>query len=308
MNPTTDPLQKIEEIISKGNTGIIIVPINASHDALAAATSLYLGLTKIGKNVSLACSQPVQNNNLVGADKIQNTLSASGNNLVISFPYSDGSIDKVDYNIQGDYFNIIVTPRPEFPKLNPNQVNYSYSGGTIDFIITVDASNLNALGEIYTNNQVQFQGRNIINIDRHLVNSFFGIANFVQKNISSTSELVLKALRTLRCQIDKDIATNLYSGITMATNNFTSYSVNAETFENAAYLLKLGALKKSVARNTQINQPRTINVSSLNPESPQFEHQAVKPIESVERLNQTEDKKTPQDWLKPKIFHGGGLV
>jgi phosphoesterase RecJ-like protein len=94
-------------------------------------------------------------------------------------------------------------------------------------------------------NQALFQGKNIINIDRHLTNGFYGTVNYVNKTSSSTAELVFKTLQNLSCEIDKDMATNLYVGISSATNNFTSYSVNAETFETIAQLLKLGAVKKN---------------------------------------------------------------
>ena len=105
--------------------------------------------------------------------------------------------------------------------------------------------NLNSAGPLYADNQAMFQGKNIINIDRHLTNGFFGTINFVNKTSSSTSELALKTLQALQVELDRDIATNLYAGISAATNNFTAYSVNAETFETIATLLKAGAMKKS---------------------------------------------------------------
>ena len=74
---------------------------------------------------------------------------------------------------------------------------------------------------------------------------FSGPINFVNKTSSSTSELALKTLQALQIELDRDIATNLYAGISTATNNFTAYSVNAETFETIATLLKAGAMKKS---------------------------------------------------------------
>ncbi len=303
-------LIRIEEIINKGNTGAIILPVNPSTDAVAAATTLYLGLSKLGKNVTLVCSTPIQDK-IISTDKIKSTLATAGDNLVISFPYTDGSIDKVDYNIQGNFFNLIIIPRPGYPKLNPNQVQYSYTGGVIDFIITIDSPNLNSLGQIYIDNQSQFQGKDIINIDRHITNSFFGTVNFVNKTSSSTCELVFKILKVLNCEIDKDMATNLYAGISTVTNNFTSYSVTAETFETVANLLKLGALKKTIQKSSPVFQPRRQPLHSSSTAQPQqnnFEKQATKPIETVEKESQNKEGTTPQDWLKPKIFRGGGLI
>ncbi len=304
MNPNANSLSRIHEIISKGLAGAIVVPTNASVDALAAATSLYLGLNKLGKSISLAAANEVNAPEIAAADKFQSNLVSSGNNLIISFPYSDGSIDKVDYNIQGNFFNLIITPRANYPKLDPSQVKYSYTGGNLDFIIAIDAPNLNSLGAIYADNQDKFQGKDIINIDRHLTNSFYGSANYVNKTASSISEMVFKILQDLGIEIDKEIATNLYLGITSATNNFSSYSVNADTFETVAQLMRLGAVKKTAKKPTFPGFSNPGNLSVAPSQSANKEIRSEKPIEVIEK--EPKQEPPPQDWLKPKIFHGGG--
>lgn len=305
MNNHQNTLNRISEILNKSKSGIITVPLNPTVDALAASTSIYLALIKAGKSVSLASSTKPETD-LTAGDKFQTTIGAEGDSLMISFPYTDGAIDKVDYNIQGESFNLIITPRQGYPKLNPNQVNYSYTGGTIDFIIVIDSPTLNNLGSIYSDNQNQFIGHDIINIDRHLTNAYFGTVNFVDKTISSTSELVLRILQTLKLEIDRDIATNLYAGIAASTNNFTSYSTNANTFENIATLLRMGAVKKTFKRPTPTINPPIIN-SYSRPES-----QPITPIKKVEKEKNPSDQqfegKKPQDWLKPKIFKNSGLI
>lgn len=301
MFPNNNNLVKIADIINKGASGLIILCANPSVDAVASATSLYISLNKMGKSVGLACSTPVESD-LVASDKIQPSLTTSGENLVISFPYSDGAIDKVDYNIQGNFFNLTIIPRPGSQKIDPGQVRYSYSGGSIDFIITIDVPNLNSLGNIYTNFQNEFQGKNIVNIDRHLTNGYFGTVNFVNKSSSSTSEMILKIIRGLNSEIDREVATNLYTGLVAATNNFTSYSVNADTFQAASELLKMGAQKKAFKPAVKsINQPPLKQTIS-------FEKPVAKPIGTIEKEPQTQEGNTPQDWLKPKIFKGSGLI
>lgn len=239
-------LSQIKELITKNNAGIIALPAKATPDAIAAGTSMYLALTKLGKAVTLVSSE-IPQSDLVGADKIQNSLTTGGNNLVVSFPYTEGSIDKVDYKIENERFNLIIAPREGHEKLQPKDVQFSYTGGKIDFIITIDTPNLNALGEIYQKNENKFSGKNIINIDRHLINNNYGTINMVVKTSSSTSELVYHTLRTLGVDIDRDIATNLYYGIATATNVFSSYSVNADTFEAVSQLLRAGAVRKPIA-------------------------------------------------------------
>lgn len=316
MNTTNNDLSRLHEIVEKSQAGAIVLTVNPSMDALAAATSIYLGLVKAGKNVSLVCEMSPKCD-LVATDKIQQEFTTSGDNLVISFPYVEGSIDKVDYNIQGEIFNLIVTPRAGQPKLEPQKVKYSYSGGSVDFIITIDAPNLHSLGRISSENKSQFQGKTIINIDRHLVNDFFGTVNMVNKTSSSTSELAFQFLREIDVEIDKDMATNLYAGLLSATNNFTSYSVNADTFETAAALLKLGAIKKPLKNQSQPIPPPSKKQFVGQQQPPKKTYvgvshsgeQQLKPIEEVEReeSKDTSDQQT-QNWLKPKIFRGTGLI
>jgi len=294
---------RINQIVSQKISGAITLPTNPSIDAVASSTALYLSLIKLSKNVSLSCSNKV-NYGLTGADKIQKNLSVLGDSLMISFPYKDGSIDKIDYKIEGENFNLIITPRPGFSKLDSSKVSYSYTGGKLEFIFVLDSPTLTSLGDLYQNNQNQFQGVEIINVDRHLTNSNFGTINYVNKTASSLSEMVFLLIKNLGVELDKDIATNLYTGLVSATNNFSSYSVNAQTFETAASLLKMGAVKKIVRKPSGINQINTFNSPNFNQKPFEF-----KPIESVEKEpKQTQTQETPDDWLKPKIFKGGGLI
>lgn len=267
MNPQQQPqnidreLNLISELITKNNSGIIAIPAKPTPDAIAAGTALYMALTKMGKTVSLICAQAPETD-ISGADKITTSINTGGNNLVVSFPYKEGAIDKVDYNIQNGKFNLIIIPREGQSKLNPKDVDFSYSGGKIEFIITVDTPNLNSLGDIYTKNQSTFDGKNIVNIDRHLINNNFGTINLVVKSAAATSELVLKVLQNMKVQLDKDIATNLYAGIVAATNNFSSYSVNADTFETVADLLRAGAIKKPLRQFARPGMPQMNGINS----------------------------------------------
>lgn len=247
-------LTQIKELISKNNSGIIVLPAKATLDAVAAGTSMYLALTRLGKTVTLIASETPQSD-MVGVDKIQNNLVTGGNNLVVSFPYTEGSIDKVDYKIEDERFNLIIAPREGHEKLQPKDVQFSYTGGKIEFIIAIDAPNLNALGEIYQKNENKFSGKNIVNIDRHLINNNYGTINMVVKTSSSTSELVYQVIRSIGVDMDRDMATNLYTGIATATNAFSSYSVNADTFETIAQLLRAGAVRRPMPQMARPGMP-----------------------------------------------------
>ncbi len=275
-------------LINKNNSFVICIGVNPPIDTISSALALYFGLTALGKNVNVCASAQIPPQlPLIGTDKIKNKLTQDGDSLVVSFPYVEGAIDKVTYTIENGYFNLLIQPKESIHKLNPSQVKYGYTGGKIDTLITIDVPSLNYLGEIYTSNQQEFAGKDIINIDRHVTNTQFGTVNLVQHTISSTSEIILHILQSLSVEITPPVATNLYTGIISATNNFTAYTVNASTFENSALLLKSGASKKQKAEPLN---------SSLRESS-------AMPEEFIEHKENNEDT-TPQDWLKPKIFKG----
>lgn len=373
MTDMQNQLKNIQDLLGRFKSGIIALQANPSYDGVAAATGLYLALTKMGKHMSIVCATKPQHD-LVGVDKIQQGLAAGGNHLVISFPYREGTIDKVDYNIASNTFNLIIIPNSETQKINPQDVKFSYTGGKVDFIITVDVPNLNSLGALYTENQNEFQGKNIINIDRHLINNNFGTINIVNKSISSTSELILNVMEGLNIEIDKDIATNIYNGMLAATNNFSSYSVNPTTFESAAKLMKQGAVKKQLPQmpgggmpngmpQRQPQQPGQFggfgggsamsspgpmdyeddfapiplggmppmrqHQNPMQPQNPPMQQQPMgqpqpqpmppqhnpqpMPMQNNGQQNpqngqpQQQQPKSPQDWLKPKLFGGNNL-
>lgn len=264
------------QVLTSKNLISICLPNNPTLDAVAAGTALYMGLSSLGKSVGLACDNPINPDfNLLHQDKAQNALIADGNDLVVSFPYQEGSVDKVTYNIDGNTFNLIIQPREGSARLDPNKVNFSYSGGKPEVIITMYAPTLNSLGRLYAAHADQFTGVDIINIDRHFTNGNFGTINVVDKKSPSMSEMALALLNELKVNIDQDIATNLYAGIAAATNNFTAHSVSAETFESIALLLKSGAVKKpALAMNRQIGSMNTIQSMSGMGQQP-FQQQPV---------------------------------
>lgn len=75
------------------------------------------------------------------------------------------------------------------------------------------------------------------NTDKDSINSNY---LFIDLNISSTCELVTELIKAFHVLISAKIATLLFSGIVLDTNNFT-VRANKKTFYNAYYLLNRGA-------------------------------------------------------------------
>jgi hypothetical protein len=341
--------ENIVSLLNSAQNILICVSKNAKLDSIASALALTLAISQQGKSVKV-CSETdtKEASRLPGSDKISNKLDLGGDILKVSFPYKEGALDKVTYNITDNNFNLLIEPRKGQAPLSSEGVKFSHTGGNVDLIITVDTPNLESLGDIYFENPDIFDREKIINIDRRFDNKKYGVENIIEKQFSSTSEIILNLIDTLRWNINPDIATNLYSGLISATNNFSSFSTNAQTFEAASFLVKNGAKKLAVTapgvqtppvRNMPSFNQRYTNPSSFNtPAVPSFGNQEdayqnqpiysntinqippqseenkpqAKPEQQTQQVKpeipDTEKKKPPKDWLKPKIFKSSDVV
>jgi len=81
----------------------------------------------------------------------------------------------------------------------------------------------------------------IINIDHHKTNEYFGNINIVDKNASSTCEIIYGMLKDVNYIITDKIAQCLLTGIISDTGNFTNAATNQKSFNIAAGLIWRGA-------------------------------------------------------------------
>src|SRR3989344_7951076 len=188
----------IKSVIDNSREILIATPRNPSMDSTASALSLYLSLSTLGKHVSVVSPSPmtVEFNQLVGVDKILNMVSNGGRNLVVSFPYQEGSIEKVSYNIENDVFHLVIEPREGYPTITPDKLSYAYGGGSFDTVFVIGSTTLNDLDGIYAQNPSLFQEKQVVNIDNNPANSRFGKVNMVDPNVSTISEMVLNMIST----------------------------------------------------------------------------------------------------------------
>jgi len=288
----------IEEALGSAQTFAVVLPKNLSQDKIAAALSLGLALKKVNKDVQVVCSTPmtVAYSSLVGVNRITNKLK--GKNLVVSFDYTNDSIEKVSYNIdeQGNKFNLVIQPKEGRPALNPQTVQYSYLGATADMIFVIGANRLEEIGDLYFSNKKFFEEGNVVNLDINQSNQQFGKTNFIKPDLASYCEFVALMLATLKIPVDEDIASNLLLGMETATNNFSLNRATPTTFEAVAFCLRAGARRP--LRKAQEFRPR-----------PQYKKNfSRRPTNQQNQNNQgkQEDKpvKPSPDWYKPKIYRG----
>lgn len=271
-SPDTNLVNSIAQILKEKKTIAVCLPVKASLDAVASGLALAFALEKIGKKAGVASSDltdPAYN--LVGQDEIQNTIVGDGDILVVSVPYKNGGVENVSYSIENEKLNIVIAPEAGRARIEPASVSFSYTGGKPDVIVTLYSQSLESLGDLYLKGKDQFTGVEIINIDRHLTNSNYGTINYVDTKSPSIAQMINEILRVMKVEMDHDIATNLYDALVDSTNNFTSYTVNAQAFRMAAFLLEKGASKRPVPGVNMhrpmsgVNMPGAMNSAPVPP-------------------------------------------
>src|SRR5258706_396295 len=136
--------QRVKELIAKNDKIGILVGKNPSLDQMAAALALHLGLKQLGKTSAIACPSEsiVANSSLVGIDKVKTELSGEGGDLVVSFPYREGEIEKVSYTLENGYLNIVVKATEEGLSFEQQDVLFKRSGGVPSLLFIVGTARI----------------------------------------------------------------------------------------------------------------------------------------------------------------------
>ncbi len=325
-------LQQIKDAIAKASNIGIVVGQNPTVDQMAAALALNISLNQANrKSVVASPTEPiVEISSLVGINKVQTSLGGEAGDLVVSFPYVEGEIEKVSYTLENDFLNIIVKAGEKGLSFDERDVKYTRGSGAVDLLVVVGTSRLSDLGELVSGDKIQ--NAKIINIDNSRENQGFGDIVIVSPEAASVSEVMGDLLLNLGFHIDRDTAQNLLNGITEATTNFQDPRSTALSFEIASLMMKSGAVRERDASVTsafspmsRTQAPRQLDRQPLEeklPEKPQrFQNEdfgaeeAVTPSQRIQRIQEDlqqqkdQDKdEAPIDWLSPKVYKGSSNV
>lgn len=316
-------------IDSWGNVAILIRS-NANVDKLAGGLSLYLALKKLGKKVSIATDTnlTVARTNLFGLGEVENilpqqkggdmTLTLEG--VVIDQGPDAGKVpalEKLDWYPEGKDLKLKFSVLPG-QRFEPSNVRVDYEDGGFDALIVVGCVSLADLGSIYTSNQGLFEQTTVVNIDSQPQNSKFGKINLVDSESFSVSEVASQVLENLGVALDGDLASNILSGVYMATNNLTR-GVGANTFLAVGRAMQAGGKvptqpsRPSTPSSAQVQAPRPqTQQAQPRPATQQPVQQSVKqsvPQPSVQQQTQVTPEviqTKPSPAVNPFLATGGG--
>ncbi|KKR77979.1 MAG: DHH family/DHHA1 domain protein [Candidatus Curtissbacteria bacterium GW2011_GWA1_40_9] len=301
--------------VTQAQNILIAVSKKSNLDGLASGLALYLALKKFNKNVTIIARAPTVSDArlLYGVGDIGKKIGSK--NLVIGINNAVKNVDKVTYNLTGEMLKIIVHALPGAEGVKQEDITYSEIYGKADLLISIGYNS-----ELDLNTEIEHEleidsNLFIINISREKPNTKFAQIEIIDHYSPSISETVTGFSQLLALPIDEDIAFNLYTGIASATQMFSPKLARPETLSTAAWLLKYGAGKASLAQGQKIMHPeerlsssvQTIMNTSQQDIVPRQKDSAqadseidTTPIEQVER-----EKQSQEDWLKPpKIYRG----
>lgn len=126
---------------------------------------------------------------------------------------------------------------PYIEELTTN--NKIWEESPFDLIIVLDSSDLDYAGiEDYI--EELDQKPDIINIDHHGTNTYFGDLNLVIDSASSTTHILYDFFKINKIKIDSHLATCLLTGLITDTDNFTNAATTVASLEIAGELVKKG--------------------------------------------------------------------
>ncbi len=311
-------VQQLKEAIANNENIGILIGKNYDLDSLAASLSLYLSLKSCGRKVDIASPKlaTVEVSSLVGIDQLRNVLAIEGGDLTVSFPYNEGEIDKVSYSIDNGYLNIVVKAGETGLSFNKNDIKYTRGAAYPNLMFIVGTPRLSDLNELF--DPEELKNVTLVNIDNKQDNQGFGEISFVSTQFSSVSEQMTKLILDLNLDLDQDIAQNLLSGISYATDNFQKQNTSIYAFEVTGILMRKGALRqKSYKKVDAISgvhkfRPQHLTRDDFFTPSSQQNRQNVKPPIAppqgipVQKAKDAFDKDQtpPPDWFTPKVYKG----
>ncbi|MBN2306902.1 bifunctional oligoribonuclease/PAP phosphatase NrnA [Candidatus Peregrinibacteria bacterium] len=152
-------------------------------------------------------------------------------------------------------------PPPVFkfiPGIETIQVGIDHIDYDVIIIVDAGATHLTGVNEQYP--QLFDKSREVINIDHHPTNDYYGKYNVVVPTAAATTMIIYQMLVDMDFPLSRQTATALLTGIYTDTGSFIHSNTNSEALRIAARLLARGAnlrgISKDIFNTTKISTMR----------------------------------------------------
>ncbi len=147
--------------------------------------------------------------------------------------------------------------------INGETIASDFLSGDYDAIILIDNGDLKRTGFAERITKAKKKGKLIINIDHHIQNDIWKIAdlNIAKTNYSSSCEIIYEIFKEFDYPIDSGTATSLLAGIYYDTGGFQHSNTTKNVLQITSKLLQQGARLKKISKN--VGQMRSVNMLKL---------------------------------------------
>jgi hypothetical protein len=139
---------QLKNLLDTARLVSILLPQNPTYDIVASGLACKLVLEHSGRSVVVVCPDPmtVEFNRLVGVNSVVTSLG--GRNLLISFAGQTEHVDKVSYNVDQGQLQLVITPKPDAPHLDPQKLQFTSGVGKFDVQLLIGVTHPDYLGPV----------------------------------------------------------------------------------------------------------------------------------------------------------------
>ncbi|MEO5927831.1 MAG: hypothetical protein ABIO72_03865 [Patescibacteria group bacterium] len=254
------PQQQALEQITRAKRVLVIGKEHPTNDVLASATSCLLFLRAMGKQAEAilpGMDKSSLPSFLPGRDELKPTVGAM-RATTISLDVKDIPLGELMYDVKDGKLTITVVPK--HGEWSPQQLSFKQGDDRYDLVITLDAPDMQSIGELSRTHADFLYRTTIINIDCNSANEHWGQVNIVDLNAVSTTEVLFSLFDTWnRNLVNADIATALLAGMIAKTKSFRTANVTPKTLTTASQLIAMGARREEIVHGLW----RTRSVATL---------------------------------------------
>ncbi len=189
--------------------------------------------------------------------KIDNLIKQSKRILIIPHKSPDGdtigaslAMYQVLRGMDKDVDVICTDPAPEEFTFLPNIEFLQVGEPTLDYdaYFILDAGAIYLTGFHESHPKLFDKSLEVVNIDHHQSNDYYGKYNIVEKETASATIVIYKMFMELGYPIDRYTATCLLTGIYTDTGSFMHSNTSSEVFRVASRLMAKGANFRSISK------------------------------------------------------------
>ena len=247
-------LSQLKVILDQAHTALVVLGPESSLDQTASALALYESLKDLKSEVSICAPEEISFLDIQGQENIKNKLG--NKDLSVSFEYDENSVDKVSYHIdeEKNKFYLVVKPKKGYKPLDTKSVTFDYVGAQADVIFLFGVHRYEVLDHLYSKYVSVYDNATVVTV--HNFEPEIGDIKIDVSGKSCWAETVLSLIENLGLELNEVAATNLLYSIENATNNLSSFTATADTFESVSKLMRAGArrfhAKKAVQTQKEI--------------------------------------------------------